>query len=121
MPETIERSGLPLHINGSFGLRDDRRDFRWLSNDTKEDDSAKWNEVMFDEVLNEVLHQFINFAKSLIEKKDPDFKLNEFYYLIPNLNALIPSWKDKHLKVYLNNLTKLDLIYTQRVLPRCNV
>jgi hypothetical protein len=113
MPETIERSGLPLHINGSFGLRDDRRDFRWLSNDTKEDDSAKWNEVMFDEVLNEVLHQFINFAKSLIEKKDPDFKLNEFYYLIPNLNVLIPSWRDKHLKVYLNKLTKLDLIYTQ--------
>ena len=61
MPETIERTGLPLHINGSFGLRDDRRDFKWLANDTKEDESAKWNELMVKETLTQVLHNLLNY------------------------------------------------------------
>ena len=57
MPETIEKSGLPFHINGSFGLRDDRRDFKWMSEDCHLDESAQWNELMVNEVLNRTLNR----------------------------------------------------------------
>ena len=115
MPETIEKSGLPLHIHGSFGLRDDRRDFKWLSNDAKEDEAAKWNELMVNEVLNMVLIQLIDYAKTLIEIKDPDFDLDNFYYLLPDLRNIALNWKEKHLKSFLNSLSENDL-----VLNRCS-
>ncbi|RNA38507.1 hypothetical protein BpHYR1_016923 [Brachionus plicatilis] len=114
MPETIEKSGLPLHIHGSFGLRDDRRDFKWLSSDAKEDQAAKWNELMVSEVLNKVLIQLIDYAKDLIRNNNSDFDLNNFYYLLPDLSNIGLNWKDKHLKVFLNSLGENNL-----VLNRC--
>ena len=93
MPETIESSGLPLHINGSFSLRYDRRDFKWIANDTKEDESAQWNQFMLNEVLSQVLIQLLNFAKNLVEACDKDLVLIEFYHLIPDLANLSLNWK----------------------------
>ena len=110
LPETIEKTGLQFHLNGSFGLRDDRRDIRWLANDTMQDESAKWNGVLINEVLTDVLEQFLNFAKKLIENNDSDLKLKEFYYLLPNLKSLSLSWKEKHLNSYLNRLQGNSLL-----------
>ena len=93
MPETIESSGLPLHINGSFSLRYDRRDFKRIANDTKEDESAQWNQFMLNEVLSQVLIQLLNFAKNLVEACDKDLVLIEFYHLIPDLANLSLNWK----------------------------
>lgn len=104
LPETIEKTGLPFHLNGSFGLRDDRRDLRWLANDTMQDESAKWNGVLINEVLTYVLEQFLNFARNLIENNDSDLKLIEFYHLLPNLKSLSLNWKEKNLKSYLSRL-----------------
>lgn len=113
LPETIEKSGLPLHINGSFGLRNDRSDFRWLSNDTQEDESAKWNELMVRETLTQVLKNLLNYAKSLIENNDEDINLTEFYYLLPNLVTLSLNWKE-HLKVFIKSLNTINIIFTQK-------
>ncbi len=35
-------TGLPLHVNASFGLSDNRRDMRWTGLDQKEDKSARY-------------------------------------------------------------------------------
>jgi hypothetical protein len=113
MPETIELSGLPFHINGSFGLRDDRRDFKWMSNDTQNDQSAQWNKLMVDEVLNKVLVQMLNYAKSLIELKDGDLSMVEFYYLLPDPVNICRNWREQHLSEFLKDLANFDLVYSR--------
>ena len=112
MPETIELSGLPLHINGSFGLKDDRRDFKWLADDNREDQAAQWNELMVSEVLNTVLVQLLAFAKQLVESKDADLSIREFYYLLPCLQNMSRNWREKHLRSFFDNLLHEDLIFT---------
>jgi sacsin len=114
MPETVELSGLPVYINGSFGLRDDRRDFKWLSNDTQLDDAANWNECMAKEVLNIALIELLNYAKDLVMKADPSMCINEFYYLLPFVENLSLSWKEKRLNEYLSQLGQLDLVFTKK-------
>ena len=39
-------SGLPVHINGPFGLNDDRRSLRWPTVERKNDSSAYWNKTI---------------------------------------------------------------------------
>ena len=92
-------------------MRDDRREIKWLANDTMQDDSAKWNEILVNEVLSEVLEQFLNFAKKLIQIEDSDFNLIEFYHLLPNLKSLSLKWREKHLKSYLNRLAGMYHIF----------
>ena len=113
MPETIEPCGLPFHINGSFGLRDDRRDFKWLAEDTKEDEAAQWNELMVKEVLNHVLVQMLNYSKTLIDRLDSDLSIEEFYSLLPHLENISHHWRSKHLRSYFTSLNHIDLVLTQ--------
>ena len=37
------RSPLPVHVNGTFGLNDDRRSLKWPSGERKHDSTADWN------------------------------------------------------------------------------
>jgi hypothetical protein len=111
MPETIEKSGLPFHINGSFGLRDDRRDFKWMSEDCHLDQSAQWNELMVNEVLNHTLLEMIEYAKSVIIESNGDFgQLINFYYLLPIWENMSHNWREKHLKTFFRDLSEFDLI-----------
>jgi hypothetical protein len=107
MPEKIEKNGLPFHINGSFGLRDDRSDFKWLTNDNRHDRSAIWNQHMVDEVLNLTLIQMIDYAKAVINE---DIEIDNFYSLFPRLNDIGLNWRENYLQPYFNELNKTNLI-----------
>uniref|UniRef100_A0A8C2FWE3 HEPN domain-containing protein n=1 Tax=Cyprinus carpio TaxID=7962 RepID=A0A8C2FWE3_CYPCA len=40
------KTALPIHINACFGLTDNRRFIKWQEEDQKNDESAKWNELL---------------------------------------------------------------------------
>ena len=48
-PET--HSPLPVHVNGTFGLNDDRRSLKWPSKDRKHDSTADWNRKIVKSLL----------------------------------------------------------------------
>lgn len=111
MPETIELSGLPFHIHGSFGLRDDRRDFKWLSSDNRRDESAQWNEFLLDEVLDTTLVKILNYAQNAITTMNADFNsLIEYYFLIPVWENASGNWRERHLAAFFRRLGEVDLI-----------
>ena len=52
LPLPIEAtSNLPVHINGAFGVSDDRRSLKWPGADRKNDDMANWNYMLVKKVL----------------------------------------------------------------------
>ena len=44
-------TGLPVQINASFGLTDNRRHIKWQDEDQKNDEAAQWNELLMTDVL----------------------------------------------------------------------
>ena len=44
-------SNLPVHVNGTFGLTNDRRSLKWPGSDWQNDSTADWNETLVKEVL----------------------------------------------------------------------
>lgn len=52
LPMPIEASSkLPVHVNGTFGLTDDRRSLKWPGTERKNDRTADWNKTLVSEVL----------------------------------------------------------------------
>ncbi|XP_051998790.1 sacsin-like [Xyrauchen texanus] len=45
------KTGLPVHINASFGLTDNRRYIKWQEEDQKNDEAAMWNELLMKDLL----------------------------------------------------------------------
>ena len=111
MPETIEKNGLSFHVNGSFGLRDDRSDFKWLTNDNQHDSAAQWNQKMVDEVLNLTLIQMIDYAKELVNKH---IEIEKFYSLFPCLSDVGLNWRENYLQPYFSELNQALLILNKK-------
>ena len=44
-------SGLPVHVNGTFGLNDDRRTIKWPGGERRNDPTAAWNQMLIKELL----------------------------------------------------------------------
>ena len=45
------RSPLPIHVNGTFGLDDNRRSLKWPSRERKHDSTADWNMIIVKSLL----------------------------------------------------------------------
>ena len=45
------RSPLPIHVNGTFGLNDNRRSIKWPSTERKHDSTADWNMTIVKSLL----------------------------------------------------------------------
>ncbi|MEE6483233.1 hypothetical protein FKM82_013475 [Ascaphus truei] len=66
LPDKEEnRTGLPVLINGSFDLTDDRRSMKWLEVDQQHDEAAKWNHILVEKLLPLVYMCAVNDAVSL--------------------------------------------------------
>ena len=48
-PETSSK--LPVHVNGTFGLNDDRRTIKWPGGERRNDPTAQWNQMLIKECL----------------------------------------------------------------------
>lgn len=75
-------TGLPVHVNACFGLTDNRRYIKWQEEDQRNDESAKWNELLKKEVLPHVYMKMIQDAIELSRK-----------YMLP-ANTVYSLWPD---------------------------
>ncbi|KAI5106775.1 sacsin [Silurus meridionalis] len=86
------RTGLPVHINACFGLTDNRRYIKWQEEDQKNDESAKWNELLMKEVLPHVYLKMLQDGVKLSKKSV--LPVSAVYKLWPNLKETqdSPRW-----------------------------
>ena len=63
LPMPAEASSpLPIHVNGTFGLSDDRRTLKWQNSERQNDTAAEWNKVLVSEVLPPCYALLIRYA-----------------------------------------------------------
>ncbi|KAM4652169.1 sacsin-like [Discoglossus pictus] len=68
LPDKEEnRTGLPILINGSFDLTDDRRSMKWLEVDQQHDEAAKWNHILIENLLPLIYTCAVKDAVSLVK------------------------------------------------------
>ena len=52
LPMPVEMSSeLPVHVNGTFGLNDDRRTIKWPVGERRNDETAQWNQMLVTKCL----------------------------------------------------------------------
>ena len=66
------RSPLPIHVNGTFGLDDNRRTLKWPSRERKHDSAADWNMTIVRSLLP---HCYSLLIKKAIEEGFPPDKV----------------------------------------------
>ncbi|RXN35734.1 sacsin-like protein [Labeo rohita] len=81
------KTGLPIHINGCFGLTDNRRFIKWQEEDQKNDESAMWNELLTKEILPHVYLMMILDAIQLSENSA--LPSRTVYNLWPDLSQTV--------------------------------
>ena len=63
LPMPIEASSpLPIYVNGTFGLSDDRRTLKWQSSERQNDKAAEWNKVLVSDVVPPCYALLIRYA-----------------------------------------------------------
>ena len=83
LPMPIETaSNLPVHVNGTFGLNDDRRSLKWPGVERRNDPMADWNKMLVTEVIPSC------FVNLLLEYKRFVSGKADFYKSWPNVGSL---------------------------------
>ena len=69
LPMPLEVScSLPVHVNGTFSLNDERRELKWRTIERKNDLSAQWNHLLVEQLLPPCYASLLlNHAKMLLE------------------------------------------------------
>ena len=90
LPMPVETSsGLPVHVNGTFGLNDDRRTIKWPSGERRNDPTARWNQMLLTECLSSCYNLLL---KTSVECNH--ITPEQFYNAWPNVESLRhTSWQ----------------------------
>lgn len=86
VPAIDNASNLPVHVNGMFGLTDDRRSLKWPTEERRNDPMADWNQLL----VKHVLHPC--YIELLLEGKF-FFHGSTFYKAWPDVAYVTPSWR----------------------------
>ena len=107
LPMPIEASSpLPMHVNGTFGLNDDRRTVKWLTVERQNDPAADWNKLLVSELLPPC------YAKLLMEIKN--LYPQQFYEAWPVVDAVKPTpWEGLLLPLF-TQLFSQAVVWTER-------
>ena len=79
-------SGLPIHVNGTFGVNDDRRTLKWPDRERRNDLTANWNVTLATELLPLCY-------LSLLSKAKAKLAANRFYAAWPTISDVPQQWK----------------------------
>jgi len=101
-------SNLPVHVNGTFGLTDDRRSIKWPGADRKNDPVANWNDLLVRHVLPSC------YTKLLLASKE-HCTSEAFYQAWPDVDCLIGSHWDPLLNEILGPLLSNEVIYSEPI------
>ena len=106
MPPDVQ-CHLPVHVNGTFSLNDERRALKWQGLETRNDHSAKWNYLIITHLLP------LCYASMLLEHAKMLLKPNEFFQAWPNaINVFGTHWEGL-LKPLLKNLFTHPVLWSQ--------
>ena len=115
LPMPAEASSpLPIHVNGTFGLSDDRRTLKWQSNERQNDTAAEWNKVLVSEVLPPCYALLIRYAIDNLQ-----MPYREIYNMWPDEAIVRGTEWEPLLSSLFAILSKSDrIVWTS--LPDCN-
>ena len=106
LPMPIETaSNLPVHVNGTFGLNDDRRNLKWPGVERRNDDTADWNSLLVHDVIP------FCYVKLLLEAKC-HFNSTDFYKVWPNESSLHETKWEPLLKQVFSSLLTQKVIFS---------
>ena len=106
LPMPIETaSNLPVHVNGTFGLNDDRRSIKWPGVERRNDPSAKWNQMLVKDVIPSCYVDLLLNAKLSI--------VGEFYDTWPDIDCLEGTQWEAVLRPVLSALCSQSIILSQ--------
>ena len=116
LPKDVS-SNLPVHVNATFSLNDDRRALKWPGPEVKNDHSAKWNSLIIAHLLPECYASLLLHIKDIVEpstffKAWPDANsvkdthwecfLTPLYNLLFNHDVFLQSHEPQNCKVWIN-------------------
>ena len=107
LPMPVEAaSNLPVHINGTFGLTDNRRSLKWPGDDRKNDPTANWNAMLVKDVVPSCYVALLLASKGSFNSKD-------FYKVWPNVKSLAGSNWEPLLEAIFRDLLSHDVIFSE--------
>ncbi|XP_038066420.1 sacsin-like [Patiria miniata] len=111
LPES-EKTGLPVHVHGYFGLGDNRRSIRWPDQESQHDNKALWNKLLTRKVFPEVYAKVIQAAiKKSKDPSDPTKPL-DVYKAWPSIEHIQANWSTG-VKKFLQLLANKPIFYTE--------
>ncbi|KAF5897393.1 sacsin-like, partial [Clarias magur] len=101
------RTGLPVHINASFGLTDDRQYIKWQE-EQRNDDLAEYNELLIKKVLPYVYLKIIQ--DGILLSKKSMLPVNSVYRVWPDLRQTEhrPRWHEIAINLYKRLIQKQE-------------
>ena len=103
-------TGLPVHINGSFGLTDNRRGLKWPGPECR-DDAAEWNELLLKEVGSLAYKMLLLYLKTVFHNCPNQSKVDEFFKAWPDLSRVQREWLPM-LNAMFTDLIHEEVFYT---------
>ena len=106
LPMPVETaSGLPVHVNGTFGLTDDRRSLKWPGAERKNDPTANWNRLLVKELLPLCYLTLVIEARSLL-------KPEHFYKIWPAVTSICDTQWDVFMKPFFMQLFLKPVVFS---------
>ena len=107
LPLPLKISGMPIHINGTFRLSDDKQALKLPGIERRNDPSLDWNKILISYLLPSTYSMLLMEAKKRIAPDD-------FYSAWPNVELLQDSSFSMCLKPLLSFLFKNEVIWAQK-------
>lgn len=90
-PESDCQTGLSVHIHGTFGVTDNRRNLKWPGTECQNDDTAVWNHLLLTEVISKA------YAHLIIQLTQSQYPISEVLpvvsSILPDLDRIQGHWK----------------------------
>ena len=98
-------SNLPVHVNGTFSVSDDRRNLKWPEAERKNDPMANWNAMLVQDVIPQCYYSLLLEVKQTLGKK--------FYNAWPDVKLLRGTPWETALKPVFEHLLGQNVILTE--------
>ena len=99
-------SGLPVHVNGTFGLTDDRRSLKWPGAERKNDPTANWNQLLIKELLHFCYLTLVIEARSYL-------KPEHFYNIWPAVTSICGTQWNVFLEPFFTQLFLEPIVFSE--------
>lgn len=107
LPLPVElSSNLPIHVNGTFSLNDDRRSLKWPSAERTNDVTSQWNSLIVKELLPECYFELLLKLKA--------YGYEQFVAAWPDPAVMDSHWLDLLHKFY-NKVLETDFLWCARL------